>query len=132
MRQIDIALNQAFKQMKLKPGDIYESCSYPPVLCLGVDYKQDEVWGVSLIDGHYPASCSLVHCGVQKLTPRQAWNLKMHGPADAEARERIPVEDRWWNAHTEQNKLVVKLVGPRKDRKVRTKHVVAQPNRNAG
>jgi hypothetical protein len=62
MRKFDLAMNRTFRQLKLKPGDIYESCSYHPVLCLGVDYRRDEIWGVSLSDGSYPRACSLVHC----------------------------------------------------------------------
>ena len=117
MRHFDIVMNRVFKQLKLKPGDIYESCSYEPVLCLGVDYKRDEIWGVSLIDGVYPVSCSLAHCGVRKLTPKQAWEIKMRGPLEPEVRENMPVAKRWWNASTERDDHQVKLVGPRKERK---------------
>jgi len=116
MREFDKKMNRAFKQLALKPGDIYESCSYHPVLCLGVDYKSDEIWGVSLIDGAYPLSCSLVHCGVRKLTPKQAWEAKMRGPSEAGARERISEKSRWWNANTESNPYRVGLSGPRKER----------------
>lgn len=42
---------RAFRHLHLRPGDIYESCGFHPVLCLGVDYKQDDIWGISLIDG---------------------------------------------------------------------------------
>ena len=119
MRQFDVAMNRAYKQLKLKPGDIYESCSYHPVLCLGVNYKKDEIWGISLIDGTYPRMCSLVHCGVRKLTPRQAWEIKMRGPLDSNDRERVSEERRWWSAGTERDQSPVKLVGPRKQRKPR-------------
>ena len=116
MREFDKRMNRAFKQLRLKPGDIYESCSYHPVLCLGVDYKSDEIWGVSLIDGTYPLSCSLLHCGVRRLTPKQAWEAKMHGPLDAEARDRIDEKNRWWNASTEKTTFQVRLSGPRRAR----------------
>jgi hypothetical protein len=116
MRELDKRLNQAFKKLGLKPGDIYESCTYHPVLCLGVDYKQDEIWGVSLVDGTHPMSCSLIQCGIRKLTPKQAWAIKMYGPSDSEARERIPRSKQWWNAVTHGATERVSLVGPRKER----------------
>jgi hypothetical protein len=47
------------------PGDIYEDCSFHPVLCTYVD--EDEVGGISLIDGTAPRACSISHCGVIKL-----------------------------------------------------------------
>ena len=114
MREFDVAMNRAFKRLKLEPGDIYESCSYHPVLCLGVDYKKDEIWGVSLINGHHPMSCSLVHCGIRKLSPKQAWHIKIHGPSEPEERELVPMKNRWWNSNTTKNESRVKLVGPRK------------------
>jgi hypothetical protein len=49
----------------IAPGDIYEDCSYHPVLCTSRD--GDEVQGISLIDGSRPRACSLTHCGVVKL-----------------------------------------------------------------
>jgi len=116
MRELDKKMHRAFRQLALRPGDIYESCSYHPVLCLGVDYKRDEIWGISLIDGAYPLSCSLVHCGVRKLSPKQAWEAKMRGPSEPGARERISQEKRWWNASTERNDYRVGLSGPRKER----------------
>ena len=36
----------------IKPGDIYEDCTYHPVLCTWRD--GDEVAGISLIDGSRP------------------------------------------------------------------------------
>lgn len=83
MLEIEKKLVEAERQLRLKVGDIYESCFYHPVLCLGVDYKEDLIWGVSLIDGTYPRACSLVFCGIRKLTPKQAWKIRTHGPDDA-------------------------------------------------
>ena len=61
----------------IKPGDIYEDCSHHPVLCIGVDVPGgDEVWGISLIDGSEPRSCSILHCGVRKLSVQEAWAIK--------------------------------------------------------
>ena len=58
------------------PGDIYEDCADHPCLCIGIDVDDDNIWGISLIDGSYPRSCSLDHCGVRKLTVEQAWEIK--------------------------------------------------------
>jgi hypothetical protein len=89
------------KRLNLKPGDIYESCSCHPVLCLGIDYRQDQIWGISLIDGSTHHRCSLVLCGVKKLTPKMAWKIKMCGPSDPDVRKLIPPERHWWNSNTE-------------------------------
>ncbi len=66
------------KHTRIKPGDIYEDCQYHPCLCIGIDDETDDigVWGISLIDGSYPRSCSLEHCGVIKMTPEDAWKRK--------------------------------------------------------
>jgi hypothetical protein len=103
------------RALPLKPGDIYEDCAFHPVLCLGVNYKTDELWGISLIDGSYPRGCSLVHCGVRKLTPKEAWLIKTRGPTDPADRERVSAERRWWNRATElQSTERVSRVGPAK------------------
>jgi hypothetical protein len=115
MREIDKSMQRAYRRLKIEVGDIYESCSYHPVLCLGADYKNDQVWGVSLIDGTHPRCCSLVHCGVRKLTPKQAWEIKMKGPLDPEARERMAPENRWWNVKTENTPFKVRFSGPRQN-----------------
>lgn len=117
MREFDKKMIKAERRLRLKVGDIYESCSYHPVFCLGVDYKGDEIWGISLIDGTYPRACSLVHCGVRKLTPKQAWEIRTCGPDDLDARRKIPLDRRWWNKNTEKNgqEWPVRYVGPRRE-----------------
>jgi hypothetical protein len=105
-------LLRAARTLDLRPGDIYEDCFFHPVVCLGVDYKSDEIWGVSLIDGSYPRSCSLLHCGVRKLTPKQAWLIKRHGPEAADDRERIALQRRWWGKIPETEIYRVGRIGP--------------------
>jgi hypothetical protein len=83
-------------ELALSIGDIYEDCGCHPVLCIGISYEEDTVWGVSLIDGSQPRSCSLRHCGVRKLTIEEAWKIKLEGPPDAECRAKIREENRWW------------------------------------
>jgi hypothetical protein len=101
------------RQLNLRPGDLYEDCCWHPVLCLGVNYKTDELWGISLIDGTSPRSCSLVHCGVRKLTPKEAWLIKCRGPSDPEVRGKFSKEARWWNVNTEREAFEpISRVGP--------------------
>ena len=90
-------------ELNLAPGDIYEDCSFHPVLCMGVDYEADDIWGVSLVDGSQPRSCSLRHCGIRKLTTDEAWKLKMEGPADPSHRAAVSDEKRWWVRERELN-----------------------------
>ena len=113
MREFDLRLRRTYQKLNIKVGDIYESCSFHPVLCLGVDYKKDEIWGVSLIDGTYPISCSLLCCGVRKLSPKQAWETKMFGPLDIEVRNGMSKQNRWWNANTKNTAYKVRFSGPR-------------------
>ncbi len=56
------------KDERLVIGDIYEDCAYHPVLCTSVDYDEDLIEGISLIDGSEPRGCSLTHCGVVRLS----------------------------------------------------------------
>ena len=95
MREIEKRLIQAEKDLNIKPGDLYEDCSYHPVLCVGIDYKNDEIWGISLIDGSQPRSCSILHCGIRKLSIDEAWAVKQYGPSDLEVRQRI--KHGWWS-----------------------------------
>lgn len=112
MRELDKKLRQAHRRLAIKPGDIFESCSFEPVLCLGVDYKNDQIWGISLIDGTYPQFCSLLHCGVRKLTPKQAWEIRIEGPLDLEVREQTDKPKRWWHGGAGVSDFKVGLVGP--------------------
>jgi hypothetical protein len=80
--------------LDIEPGQIYEDCAYHPCLCLGT--VDGSVWGISLIDGTQPRSCDLRMCGVRILTPVEAWEIKLNGPSDLEAKSSYPVERRWW------------------------------------
>lgn len=61
---------------EFRVGDLYEDSEFHPCLVVGVDYDEDDIWGISLIDGSYPRSCSLSHSGVKKLTVEEAWIIK--------------------------------------------------------
>ena len=62
------------------PGQFYEDCFYHPCLCLSFDREEDEIVGISLIDGSYPRSCSVRDCGVNFLSYEEAVHWKFHGP----------------------------------------------------
>ena len=112
MREMDVKLREAFETLDIRPGDIYESCSYEPVLCLGANYQADEIWGISLIDGRQPCACSLLHCGVRKLTLQEAWQIKVAGPSSEEIRQSIKPESRWWSAAAASQTWSVSLTPP--------------------
>jgi len=40
---------KAKAELQLSPGDLYEDCSFHPVVCVEVDYDRDEIFGISLI-----------------------------------------------------------------------------------
>jgi hypothetical protein len=80
--------------MKIRPGDIYEDCSYHPCLCVGA--TEHEVWGVSLIDGSQPRSCDIQNCDVRLLSVDEAWQIKVSGPSDPATIASIPTTSRWW------------------------------------
>jgi hypothetical protein len=41
---------------QIKPGDYYEDCGYHPCICVSVNAEDDEILGISLVDGSYPAA----------------------------------------------------------------------------
>ena len=61
----------------LNPGDFYEDCRYHPMVCVTLGDDGDELIGISLITGDV-GSCSLNHCGVVKLTAREAIGRRLH------------------------------------------------------
>ena len=74
----------------LQPGDYYEDCAFHPCLCTRVN--DDEINGISLVDGSSPRGCSAGHCGVRKLTFAEALHWKFFGPQD----QKVPAESQWW------------------------------------
>ncbi|MFI1400377.1 hypothetical protein [Streptomyces sp. NPDC020681] len=47
----------------IRVGDVYEDCSFHPVLCTEIDDDGGVVLsGISLIDGSFPRSCDGQHC----------------------------------------------------------------------
>lgn len=77
-----------------KVGDIYEDCCFHPCLCTEVD--EEGISGISLIDGTSPRSCSLVHCGIRKLSIEEATEIKENGPKDDFFRSNVLPDKQWW------------------------------------
>lgn len=77
----------------LRPGDLFEDCRYHPCLCYDVGDPSDAaaVFGISLVDGS-TCQCSVIHCGLRKLTPAEVWQWKSQGPVD----QQLDPADRWW------------------------------------
>lgn len=61
---------------RFAPGDLYEDVFYHPCLCVVACEADDEIWGISLIDGSYPRSTSLGFSAPRKLSVEEAWELK--------------------------------------------------------
>ena len=78
------------KSSDLAPGDFYEDCAYHPCLCVRID--DDEVNGISLVNGQSPRACGIGFCGIRKLTFSEAMRWKYYGPADVD----VPDELKWW------------------------------------
>ena len=81
---------------RIKPGEFYEDSSYHPCLCVASSVDNDEIWGISLIDGTHPRSCSLRHSGVCKLTIEEVWEWKSKGPPQVHNDPFFPKERKWW------------------------------------
>ena len=60
-------------------GDLYDYCSYEPLLCVRADYDADELVGISLVNGRV-GSCSPTHCGVRRLSLREALEITSTWP----------------------------------------------------
>ena len=76
----------------MKPGDFYEDCFSHPCLCTSCN--GDDVDGISLVDGSTPRGCSIRHCGVVKISAKDAIDMKFNGPKDKAFAETLPY--RWW------------------------------------
>jgi hypothetical protein len=67
-------------------GGFFEDCRYEPMICVNVSVDEDDLVGISLIDGRGPASCSIAHCGPEILTIGQAVWIKENFAAYSTAR----------------------------------------------
>lgn len=68
-------------EFKFKLGDIYLDVFDHPTVCLEIDIdyarKDISLAGVSLFDGSYPRSCSVVHSAPDKIAYEEAWKMKI-------------------------------------------------------
>ncbi|UBU13394.1 hypothetical protein [Nonomuraea gerenzanensis] len=64
---------------RIRPGDIYEDCSFHPVLCTFND--GDQIGGISLIDASMPRACSVGSCGVIRLSIEDVVAARTDWPA---------------------------------------------------
>jgi hypothetical protein len=67
-------------------GLVYEDCSFHPVFCTSYSAEEDELQGVSLIDGTWPRSCSPTYCGPRPLRADQVLWIKSNFSAYVAAR----------------------------------------------
>ena len=74
----------------IRPGDYDEECFNHPCHCIRV--LDEEVAGISLVDGSMDRCCSVGHCGVRRLTYEEAVEWKLYGPCEVQ----VPPEGRWW------------------------------------
>jgi hypothetical protein len=72
MTSFEEHVQKKYAELNIQPGDLYEDCSYHPVVCVDITAKDDAISGMSLIDGSYPRNCGLIHCGVRKLSVAEA------------------------------------------------------------
>jgi hypothetical protein len=59
-------------------GGLYEDCAYHPCLCIEVDEPERGLMGISLIDGSFPRSCSIDHCGPEVITIHEAVLIRVN------------------------------------------------------
>ena len=79
------------KPGQLEVGEYYEACNFHPCLCMTIDEAKVHVEGISLVNGVI-YSCNVRHCGLRKLTVKEAIKWKTDGPQEID-RE---IDDKWW------------------------------------
>ncbi|NEA54282.1 hypothetical protein G3I60_08990 [Streptomyces sp. SID13666] len=61
----------------IRVGDIYEDCSFHPVLCTEIDDDGAVVLsGISLIDGSFPRSCDGQYCAPIRIRVEEVMVIK--------------------------------------------------------
>ena len=83
-------MNIDMKAGDIEVGDYYEDCAYHPCVCIRVD--DDDLYGISLVDGSAGRQCSKTHCGVVKISFKRACELRFYGPDNVD----IDPKHRWW------------------------------------
>jgi hypothetical protein len=64
---------------KFKVGDIYLDGAYHPTICLKIEIEERDIHleGVSLFDGSWPHSCSVMHSAPDKISATEALAMKL-------------------------------------------------------
>lgn len=94
-RGAELAAMRAITTAEITVGVIFEDCGFHPVLCTLASPEEDELQGISLIDGQI-RSCSMFHCGPELLSLGQVLAIKKDFPAYVAARTAgggLPVGD---------------------------------------
>lgn len=86
---------------ELSVGAYYEDCAFHPCLCIGTDPEHGSVHGISLVDGSFPRTCDINHCGVRILTPEEAITWRFQGPLDLPPEVEFQEDAKWWTQHAE-------------------------------
>jgi len=73
-------MNSSKEAPEIRPGMIYEDCSFHPVLCTEL-HDDESVSGISLIDGSYPRTCSVRSCGIVLLSIDKIVEIRRNFPA---------------------------------------------------
>jgi hypothetical protein len=72
----------------IRVGDIYEDCSFHPVLCTEIDDDGAVVLsGISLIDGTFPRSCDAQYCAPVRIPVEDVMAIKNDLPAHTRRRQ---------------------------------------------
>ncbi|MEV7340625.1 hypothetical protein [Streptomyces sp. NPDC093544] len=72
----------------IRVGDIYEDCSFHPVLCTEIDNDGGVVLsGISLIDGTFPRSCDAQFCAPIRIQVEDVMAIKNDLEAYASRRQ---------------------------------------------
>lgn len=66
-----------------KVGSYYEDAFFHPCLCTYVSYEDDEIHGISLVDGTVGRCASMHHNFVRMLTFEEAIHYRYFGPLDS-------------------------------------------------
>lgn len=63
-------------KQRIKRGDFFLDCFDNPCICTRASYIDDDIEGISLIDGSAPRGCSPRHCVVDCISRTKAFQMK--------------------------------------------------------
>jgi hypothetical protein len=80
-------------------GSYYEDCFFHPCICIGTAPEHGSIYGISLVNGTFPRSCDIDHCGVRLLSFEEAMIWKFYGPRDLPPHVVFDEASKWWVEH---------------------------------